>query len=196
MKIIAFLTCTPWRRENVRWMARPPKYIVTLDREERQRLRTLTKKGKAAAYRIKHANILLLCDRNRRGADLTDEEVAQAVGCGIATVGRLRQRFVEEGLEAALERKKQKRPSRERIIDGRAEARLVALACSEPPEGRAEWTMQLLADKLVALEVVESVSRETVRGVLKKRAEALAGTMLVHSSREERRIRRRDGRRS
>jgi transposase len=86
----------------------------------------------------------------------------------VATVERVRQRFVEEGLEAALGHKKPDRPSRPRKLDGRAEARLIALACSAPPEGRTEWTMQLLADQLVQLEVVDSVSDETVRRVLKK----------------------------
>ena len=84
------------------------------------------------------------------------------------TVGRVRQRFVEQGLEAALVRKPQDRPSRQRTLDGRAEARLIALACSAPPEGRKEWTMQLLADRLVELEVVHSISDETVRRALKK----------------------------
>ena len=86
----------------------------------------------------------------------------------VATVERVRQRFVEQGLDAALDRKKQDPPSRERKLDGRAEARLIALACSPPPEGRAGWTMQLLADKLVELEVVDSISDETVRQALKK----------------------------
>jgi transposase len=176
-------------------MARPPIYVVTLTKEERRQLKTLTKTGKAAAYRIKHANILLLCDQNRRGGGLKDQRVAESLGCGIATIGRIRQRFVEEGFEAALERKKQESPSRERIIDGDGEARLVTLACSQPPQGSAQWTMQLLADKLVELNIVESVSRETVRGVLKKRAEALEGKVLVHSSGEKRGVRCRDGRR-
>jgi len=174
-------------------MARPKTYVVTLTKQERADLRKLTRKGRAAAHKIKHANILLLADRERRGGELKDTDICEALGCGMATVQRIRRRFVEEGLEASLERKKQRRPSRERIIDGKAEAKLISLACSEPPEGCAEWTMQLLADKLVELKVVQSVSRETVRGVLKKRVKTLERTMLVHSSETKRSVRRRDG---
>ena len=92
----------------------------------------------------------------------------QALDCGIRTVERVRQRFVERGPDAALAHKPQDQPSRERKFDGAAEARLIALACSQPPQGRARWTLKLLADKLVELEVFESVSDETVRRVLKK----------------------------
>src|SRR5262249_48345689 len=98
----------------------------------------------------------------------TDARIAEAVEVSVATVERLRQRFVEQGLEAALGRKPQDRPSRPRKLDGRAEARLIALACSAPPEGRKEWTMELLADQLVELQVVEAVCDETVRRALKK----------------------------
>ena len=97
-----------------------------------------------------------------------DASIAEAVEIDVSTVERVRQRFVEEGLEAALDRKKQARPSRERKLDGAAEARLVAVACSEPPDGRDRWTMQLLADRLVELRVVDSVSDETVRRTLQK----------------------------
>ena len=94
--------------------------------------------------------------------------VAHEVQCSQLRQNRVRQRFVEHGLEAALVRKKQERPSRQRKLDGRAEARLIALACSAPPQGRKEWTMRLLADRLVELDVVDAVSDETVRRVLKK----------------------------
>jgi transposase len=142
------------------------KYVVRLGLEEREALELLVKKGKTQAYRIKHANILLAVDRD--GPDWSDEEAAEAFGCHVNTVSNVRQRFVEQGLEAALERKKQKSPSRERILDGEKEARLIALACSAPPQGRSRWTLQLLADKLVALKVVESISDQTVRRTLKK----------------------------
>ena len=144
------------------------KYLVTLTADEREQLIALVTAGKAAAKKIAHARILLKADQADGGPAWTDEEIAEAVEVSTDTVARVRQRFVEEGLEAALVRKKQDRPSRERKLDGRAEARLIALACSAPPGGRKEWTMKLLADRLVELEVVDAVSDETVRRVLKK----------------------------
>jgi transposase len=139
------------------------KSIVTLTAEERQDLLDLIAAGKDAAKKLAHARILLKADASPGGPAWADGPIAQAVEVSIATVERVRQRFVEQGLEAALVRKKQERPSRELTLDGRAEARLIALACSPPPEGRAVWTMRLLADKLVELEVVAKVSDETVR---------------------------------
>jgi transposase len=144
------------------------KYKVTLTAEERQQLHDLVRAGKAAAKKLMHARILLKADAAEGGPAWPDERIAEAVEVSAATVGRVRRRFVEEGLEAALVRKRQDRPSRERKLDGRAEARLIALACSEAPDGRAAWTLQLLADKLVELRVVDSVCDETVRRVLKK----------------------------
>jgi transposase len=144
------------------------KYKVTLTAEERQDLHDLIAAGKAAAQKLAHARILLKADAAEGGPAGTDDRIAGAVEVSVATVERVRQRFVEQGLEAALVRKPQDRPSRERKLDGRAEAHLIALACSAPPGGRSEWTMQLLADKLVELEVVDSVSDETVRRTLKK----------------------------
>ena len=144
------------------------KYKVTLTAEERQHLSDLIAAGKAAARKLAHARILLKADAADGGPAWTDERIAEAVEVGRATVERVRQRFVEQGLEAALGRKPQDRPSRERTLDGRGEARLIALACSAPPGGRKEWTMQLLADKLVELRVVGAVSDETVRRCLKK----------------------------
>ncbi len=142
------------------------KYVVRLTPQEREELQTLVRKGKTQAYRIKHANILLATDAD--GPNWTDEQAAEAFGCHGQTASNVRQRFVERGLAAALERKKQDAPSRQRILDGEKEARLVALACSAPPEGRAKWTLQLLADQLVTLEVVEAISDQTVRRTLKK----------------------------
>lgn len=142
------------------------KYVVRLGSAERAALELLVKKGKTQAYRIKHANILLAVDAD--GPNGSDEQAAEAFGCHGNTVSNVRQRFVEQGLEAAVERKKQASPSRERILDGEKEARLIALACSEPPAGRSKWTLQLLADKLVTLEIVESISDQTVRRTLKK----------------------------
>jgi len=148
------------------WRNVMKKYIVRLTHAEREQLTNMVSKGKAQAYRIKHANILLTVDAG--GPAWTDEETAKAFGCHVNTVRNVRQRLVEQGLTAALERKAQAKPSRERILDGDGEARLVAVACGEAPAGRATWTMQLLADKLVELEIVPSISRETVRQTLKK----------------------------
>jgi transposase len=144
------------------------KYRVTLTAEERQGLQEMIAAGKAAAQKLAHARILLKADAAPGGPSWTDERIAEAVEVSLATVERVRQRFVEQGFEAALVRKPQARPSRQRRLDGRAEARLVAVACSKPPEGRDEWTMQLLADKLVELEVVDAISDETVRRTLQK----------------------------
>jgi len=142
------------------------KYIVRLTAEERKELESLVKKGRAQAYRIKHANILLAVDAN--GPNWPDHQAAKAYKCHQNTVVNVRQRFVEQGFEAALERKKQQYPSRKRIIDGESEARLLSIACSKPPEGCAKWTMEMLADELIALKVVDSVSGQTVWRTLKK----------------------------
>jgi transposase len=144
------------------------RYKVTLDAEERQGLSDLIAAGRAAARKLTHARILLKADAAEGGPTWPDRRIADALEISTATVERVRQRFVELGLDAALDRKRRERPARELKLDGRAEARLIALACSAPPEGRAVWTMQLLADKLVELEVVASVSDETVRTTLKK----------------------------
>lgn len=144
------------------------KYKVTLTAEERQQLSDLIAAGKGAAQKLAHARVLLKADAAAGGPAWTDDRIAEAVEVSRATVERVRQRFVEQGLDAALGRKQPDRPSRPRKLDGRAEARLIALACSAPPEGRKEWTMPLLADKLVELEVVDAVCDETVRRVLKK----------------------------
>jgi len=142
------------------------KYIVRLTAEERKELESLVKKGKTQAYRIKHANILLAVDAD--GPNWPDHHATKAYKCHQNTVVNVRQRFVEQGFQAALERKKQQSPSRKRIIDGESEARLLSIACSTPPEGSAKWTMQMLADELVALKVVDSVSGQTVWRTLKK----------------------------
>jgi hypothetical protein len=144
------------------------KYKVTLTADERLSLLGLIAAGTAAAKKLIHARILLKADAAPGGPAWTDDRIAEAVEVNLRTVERIRQRFIEEGLEAALVRKKQDHPSRERKLDGDGEARLIAVACSEPPQGRSAWTLQLLADKLVELHVVDSISDETVRQVLKK----------------------------
>jgi len=142
------------------------KYIVRLTAEEQKELENLVKKGKTQAYRIKHANILLAIDSD--GPNWPDYQTAKAYKCHQNTVRNVRQRFVEQGLEAALERKEQQVLSRKRIIDGENEARLISIACSAPPKGCAKWTMQMLADEMVVLKVVDSVSGQTVWRALKK----------------------------
>ena len=141
-------------------------YIVRLTDDERQELVQLTRRGKAVAYKIKHA--LLQVDAN--GPNWSDDHVATALHCHRNTVRNVRQRFVEHGLAAALVRKKQDTPSRQRLLDGAKEARLIAWRCGPPPQGQATWTLQLLADQLVVLHVVEAVSYETGRQTLKKTA--------------------------
>jgi transposase len=144
------------------------KYKVTLTEDERQALAELIATGKAAASKLTHARILLKADAAPGGPAWTDARIAEALDVSRATVERLRERFVEQGVDAALARKRPERPNRAPRLDGAGEARLVALACSAPPEGRAAWTLHLLAGRLVELEVVESISHETVRRVLKK----------------------------
>ncbi|HJZ54301.1 MAG TPA: helix-turn-helix domain-containing protein [Gemmataceae bacterium] len=124
--------------------------------------------GKAAAKKLAHARILPRADQADGRPARTGEQIAEAVGVSTDTAARVRQRFVGHGPEAARVRKKQDRPSRGRVLDGGAEAELIAIACSEPPDERKAWTLRMLADKLVELEVVESVSPETVRRAMKK----------------------------
>ena len=144
------------------------KYLVTLTLEERDQLTRLTSAGKASARTLTRARILLKADQADGGPAWRDADIAEALDCGLRTVERVRQRFVERGLDDALTHKEQQTPRLQPVFDGAAEARLIALACSQPPDGRAGWTLRLLAGRLVELEVVESVSRETVRRALKK----------------------------
>ena len=143
------------------------KYHVTLTAEERTQLQDLLAAGKTAARTLTHVRILLKADESADGPGWTDEAIREALEVGLATIGRVRQRFVEESLEAALHRQA---PTRvyEHLVDGECEAHLVALACSTPPTGHKQWTLRLLADKLVELAYIDSISHETVRQVLKK----------------------------
>ena len=143
------------------------KYPVILSDTERDHLKSLIASGTAPARKLTHARILLKADQSSEGPGWVDEQVAEAVEVSQPTVSRVRKQHFEEGLEAALNRRP---PNREyhRKLDGKQEARLIALACSEPPEGQARWSLRLLADKLVELEVVEEISYQTVRRTLKK----------------------------
>jgi transposase len=144
------------------------KFKVTLVEEERQALQLPVSAGKAAARKLAHARVLLLSDEGPVGPGRTDEEIVEALNVSPSTVARVRKRFVVESLEAALDHKPQPaRPDKVKI-NGAVEERLIELACSDPPKGRCRWTLQLLADRLVALGCVASVSREGVRQALKK----------------------------
>lgn len=165
-------------------------YHINLTEEEREELVRLTTTGRHAARKVMHARILLKADEG-----LKDEQIAEHLDVSVCTVERVRKRCAFDGTTAALNPKK--RPPRKPKLDGEGEARLVQLACSAPPDGRQRWTLHLLADKLVELEVVESISHETIRQRLeKKRAEALADAKVLHPSRTERRVRCGNGRRA
>ncbi len=143
------------------------KYKVTLEKEEREALTALVSKGKGNARRMRRARILLMADEAQENGGWKDADISKALSASVRTVERTRQTCVTTGVEAALNHTRPKK-TRRKVLDGEAEARLVQLACSEAPAGRATWSMQLLADKLIELEVVETVSRETVRTTLKK----------------------------
>lgn len=144
-------------------MGMKKRYIVSLTDEEREALTQVAKRERVSGLKRLRAKILLKADEG-----LTDQEIADDLEAGLVTVERVRKRCCERGLEASLERKPQDKPSRPRKLDGASEARLVQIACSEPPAGRARWTISLLADRLVELKVFDSVSPSTVQRGLKK----------------------------
>ena len=145
-----------------------PRYRVTLTKEERKEFESMTRRGKTHARRFIHARALLLCDAGADGPAWNVSDVATALGVTSRAIEHLKKRFVEDGLEAALERKPREKPPREVTFDGAFEARLIALACSDAPDGRRRWTVRLLANKAVELSFAASVSHMTVQRVLKK----------------------------
>jgi transposase len=155
-------------RNSFKEAAMSPRYRVTLTEQERKELEALTKRGVTHARRVLHARALLLSDASVDGPSWSVSDTSEALGVSERTIEHLKKRFVEEGLEAALERKKREKPPREVRFDGAFEARLIALACSDAPEGHRRWTVSLLADKAVELNFAESVSLMTVHRVLKK----------------------------
>lgn len=171
------------------------RYVVKLTQEERNQLEGLVNKGKVAAYRRRHAQVLLLVDEGEHGPALFDKDAAERTNFSRRTVEQIRERCVTEGLESALERKKRSR-NRSQKLDGEGEARLVSLACSDAPEGYARWTLHMLADRLIELEVVDSISHECVRQTLKKHHQTLAEAHVVHSGRRKRPLRLSDGKRA
>jgi transposase len=145
-----------------------PRYRVTLTKEERKELEAMTHRGKTHARRFIHARALLLCDAGADGPAWNVADVATALGVTSRAIEHLKKRFVEDGIEAALDRKPREKPPREVMFDGAFEARLITLACSDAPEGHRRWTVRLLADKAIELRFAESVSHMTVQRVLKK----------------------------
>lgn len=141
------------------------KYVVKLTKEERGELEQIVKKGKAAAWKVQRAQALLQCDQSASGAGWPDEQVAQAYGCMTRSLESWRKQAVERGPLSLLERKAR---TGIRKLDGEKEARMVKLACSQAPKGYARWTLRLLATRLVELQIVESISHETVRRAMKK----------------------------
>jgi hypothetical protein len=144
------------------------KYVVRLSGEERERLAALTRTGKSPAQLLRKARILLKADVSEAGEGWSDSAISAALDTSINNIGRLRQRLVEEGLEAALKRKQNPNSARKRIFDGAAEAKLIALTCSPAPEGFARWSLRLLEEKVVELNIVDRASDNTIGRVLKK----------------------------
>jgi hypothetical protein len=144
------------------------RYVVRLSAEERRTLEAMIHKGKSSATRLLKARILLKADVSEAGGGWSDSRIVQALETSVSMVYRVRRQLVEEGLEAVLSRKATTRPSVPRIFDGEKEARLIALACSRPPEGQARWTLRLLESKVVELGIVEAASDSTIQRVLKK----------------------------
>ncbi len=159
------------------------RYVVKLIFDERDQLEGIINKGREAAYRRRHAQVLMLVDEGEHGPGLFDKDAAERTGFTRRTVEQIRERCVTDGLAAALERKKRSR-SRSRKLDGDGEAKLVSLACSDAPQGYARWTLHMLADELVELDVVESISHECIRQVLKKHYKTLAEANVVHTGPE------------
>ena len=142
------------------------KYIVELTAEERSALEQVVGKLKGSSQKVKRANILLKADID--GPGWTDAKIAEALDCRIKTVENVRQRFVEEGFEIALNGKKREKPPTEKLLDGEQEAKIIAMRLGQPPAGYGKWTLRLLARKVVELEIVEAVSYQTIRRTIKK----------------------------
>lgn len=177
-------------------MGRPRKhnYVVKLTKTQRNKLKQALRGGKAPVLELRRMQVLLMTDAN--GPDLPDATIATAASCSVQTVINIRQRFVERGFQGAIPRKRQEQPSRTPLLDGHSEARIIALACSDAPEGSARWSLRLLAKGAVELEIVDHLSHETVRRLLKKRTQAASEAAVVHSSKRKRGVCRSHGGRS
>jgi hypothetical protein len=172
------------------------KYVVKLSVEERERLDTLIRSGKHPARKLTRARILLKADAGEAREGWSDSQIAVALDIGLATVARVRQQLVKEGFDSVLTPKRSPASARPRIFDGASEAKLIALACSEPPKGRARWTLSLLEDKVVELNIVAKASDNTIGRTLKKHSPAAPERAIRHSARGQRRIRGGHGRRA
>jgi len=172
------------------------RYVVRLSADEREQLEALIRKGKSPAQRLLKARILLKADVSQAGEGWSDSRIIKALETSPSTVYRVRKQLVEEGFEAVLSRKRRATPAVAPIFDGEKEAKLIALACSTPPKGRARWTLRLLENKVVELKIVERASDSTIGRVLKKRSQAPSPTVLGHPAQGQRRVRGRDGRRA
>ena len=161
------------------------KYVVRLSAEERGQLDALIRKGKSSAQRLMKARILLKADVSEDGEGWSDSRIVEALETSATTVYRTRQQLVEEGLEAVLSRKKPSRPSVLPIFDGEKEAKLIALACSEPPKGRTRWTLRMLENKVVELDIVERASDSTIGRVLKKLTQTAPQNTMGHPARSK-----------
>lgn len=143
------------------------RYRVTLTQQERDELEQLIRKGKSAAQKLAHARVLLQADESDKAPARTDQQIAESLDLSTRTIERVRHRFIEQGFEAALVPARSKRIYSNKL-DGKQEAKLIALACSKPPSGKKRWTLRLLADEAVEMEIIDSLSHETVRQTLKK----------------------------
>jgi len=158
------------------------KYKVTLTKEEREELESIINKGRHTSQKFRNAYVLLNCDEGEYSEKATNSEISKILKVGMRTIDRIKKRFVQDGFDAILERKPTSREY-EKKADGDFEARLIALSCSEPPKGFSRWSLRLLADKIVELQIVDSISHETVRTVLKKRLKTVESKRLGNSSR-------------
>ena len=172
------------------------RYVVRLSGEEREQLEALLRKGKSPAQRLLKARILLKADISATGDGWSDGKIVAALETSASMVYRVRKQLVEEGLEAALSRKQRATPAVAPIFDGEKEAKLIALACSQPPKGRARWTLRLLESKVVELNIVDRASDSTIGRVLKKHRQAPSPRTMGHSAQGQQRVRGRDGRRA
>lgn len=172
------------------------KYEVRLGADERAELEALIGKGRSPARRLLKARILLKADVSQAGVGWSDSRIIEALETNASMVYRVRRQLVEEGFEAVLRRKQRATPPVSRIFDGEKEARLIALACSKPPKGRARWTLRLLETKVVELGIVDRASDSTIGRVLKKHSQAPSPPVLGHPAEGQQRVRRRHGRRA
>src|SRR5438552_4996624 len=172
------------------------KYVVRLSGEERERLETLIRKGKSPARRVLKARILLKADASEAGEGWSDNQIIEALETSTSMMYRVRKQLVEEGLEAVLSRKPRAAPAVPRIFDGEKEAKPIGLACSKPPAGRARWTLRLLENKVVELNIVDRASDSTIGRTLKKHSPTPSQAAMGYPAEGQQHVRSRDGRRA